>query len=146
MKEHGIEILEQREKTLTEEEAREFYDHVKDQVGLWNHFHFSSVPWCWEICGEPSTDYSAWQLQSYSHRAVPIGRGYGWWLMSKHCTIFPCCSTHQCWWLLYNDDRWEDWESFRAVHDLSVAPAYHLISASYPGLRGLLNNYLSSCL
>ena len=32
MKEAGIEILEQQERTLTKEEAREFYAHKKDEV------------------------------------------------------------------------------------------------------------------
>ena len=32
MKEKGLEILEQTEKTLTEEEAREFYSHKKEEV------------------------------------------------------------------------------------------------------------------
>ena len=33
MKEAGIDILAQEEKTLTEEEAREFYSHQQEQVG-----------------------------------------------------------------------------------------------------------------
>ena len=33
MKKAGIEILERQERQLTEEEAREFYDHKKDEVG-----------------------------------------------------------------------------------------------------------------
>ena len=32
MKEAGIEILEHQERHLTEEEAREFYSHKKDEV------------------------------------------------------------------------------------------------------------------
>ena len=32
IQEAGIEILEQQEKTLTDEEAREFYSHKKDEV------------------------------------------------------------------------------------------------------------------
>jgi len=32
IREAGIEILEHKEKTLTEEEAREFYAHKKDEV------------------------------------------------------------------------------------------------------------------
>ena len=32
MKERGIEILEQQEKQLSEEEAREFYAHKQDEV------------------------------------------------------------------------------------------------------------------
>lgn len=34
MKEAGIEILEQQEKTLTEEEAREFYSHKQEEVSV----------------------------------------------------------------------------------------------------------------
>ena len=32
MKGQGIEILEQQEKQMTEDEAREFYEHKKDEV------------------------------------------------------------------------------------------------------------------
>ena len=34
MKERGIEILEQQEKHLTEEEAREFYAHKQEEVRM----------------------------------------------------------------------------------------------------------------
>jgi len=39
MKKAGIEILEKQERQLTEEEAREFYDHKKDEVG---HVYFKT--------------------------------------------------------------------------------------------------------
>ncbi len=38
MKAQGIEILEQQEKQMTEDEAREFYEHKKDEV--WHHYTF----------------------------------------------------------------------------------------------------------
>ena len=34
MKESGIDILEKVERTLTEEEAKEFYAHQAEQVGV----------------------------------------------------------------------------------------------------------------